>query len=163
MERITLPHGNFVVGDVIDPDKENANNNSMTNKINEVVDILNTFVTVDGEGNNSVDASGVQITPQAPFTESNVETLLSALIARLQATTVDASGAEFIGIEPITDVTATNLQDALVELKTLIGTGGGGGTGGTGGGAVGTASNIEVRRDDPTDLPVGRIWFREDL
>jgi len=82
--------------------------------LNAVVNLLNaTGAGVSGANNTAM-------TPiPAIGTQANVQTVVEAIVTRLQAVTASLSGAKFIGVETIAGLTGNDVQVLLTALKTL--------------------------------------------
>lgn len=94
-----------------------------------------TFLHSNQPDNLSSIMSASQIKASFDSQANELKTTLNKLIVDLGSVTANNSGAENIGIEPISGVTGANVQDGMQSLKTLI-DGKVGTTGGTVSGAL---------------------------
>ncbi|AHF08562.1 hypothetical protein [Desulfitobacterium metallireducens] len=95
----------------------NARGEELRLALNGVINLLN--ATAAGASG----AKNVGMTPITSIgTQTDVQSIVEALITRLQAITTGTSGAKFIGVESITGLTGNDVQTLLSALKTLVDT-----------------------------------------
>ena len=82
--------------------------------LNALIGVLNS-VTAGSSG-----AGNLAMTPiTAIGTQATVQSIVEAIVTRLQAVTAGLSGAKFIGVETIAGLTGNDVQTLLSALKTL--------------------------------------------
>ena len=115
---VSIPYPDFKLHEIIEPDEFDVNNDALSNKINEIVDVVNQVL--DGVDSGSSGADLISLTPIAPFASNKLQSFLQEVITRLRSTTSGTSGSEFIGASAITGVTGTTVRAQLASLKTLL-------------------------------------------
>lgn len=92
------------------PEEVRASLNVLIGALNSVVD-------------GSSGASNIAMTPIASIgTQADVQSVVEAIITRLQAVTAGLSGAKFIGVETIAGLTGNDVQTLISALKTYVDT-----------------------------------------
>lgn len=120
IERMNLPHPDFVLNEIIDPEEFDLNNATITEKINEVVVLLNTLTDSVVDGGSGAD--NISLTTVTPFISTKLQSFLEEVITRLRSTTANSSGADFIASTSITGVTGNTVQAQLKSLKGIFDT-----------------------------------------
>lgn len=109
VQNLVVPYPDFRLGDIIDPDQFDANNQYVELKVNEIVAFLNNVLSENG-------ASEIGVVPTAPFTSEKLQQYLDEVIARLTS----ATGAEFIGATPGVENTGSNIQSQLNYINNIL-------------------------------------------
>lgn len=111
-----VSYPNFVVGEIINPDELDVNFADIGVRLNQIIAVLNQITDgIGGDGSDIIDIGEV-----LPFTSPKLQGFLNELLAQLQSTAFDASGADFIGSYTIPGVTGNTVYDQLASLKTLL-------------------------------------------
>ena len=129
-------YNDFRLNEIIDPDKFDSNFQQVVDKLDESIDVLNTFSSVE-EGNSGAD--NVSLTPIANLEDGtaldNVQSVLEQTVTWLKTyseyvdkirTSIEDedSGADNISVTPILDlkngVGDTKLQTILEKLSTWV-------------------------------------------
>ena len=118
IEQVYIPFPDFKLMEVIDPEEHDANNATLTQTINTMITILNSFI--DGVANDTLSAMAVRMPAVEPFEAGNVESMFRALIGRLISTIDGVSGADLIGATPVEGLAGETVQSQLDSLRGIL-------------------------------------------
>jgi hypothetical protein len=112
IEQLIIPYDDFQTGQVIDPEQFDLNNLYIKNKVNEIVLTTNTLT--------SSGAEVINVTPPPPFESTNIQALFDEINARLTATTLNESGADYIGSTSLSHIPGDTVGAQLRALNTAL-------------------------------------------
>lgn len=115
---IIIPYPDFIMGEMIDPEQFDLNNQYIVEKIDETIGLLNKLT--DGAGGES-GAGSINMNPIAPLLSVTLQSYLEEFNLLL-TTGEDNKGSDFIGSKPIAGVTGNTVLKQLTSLKSIFDT-----------------------------------------
>lgn len=120
ISKFNVSYPDFELGQIINPEEFDVNNADIANRLNLVIDVLNQIT--DGVNSAGQPADGTAIIDSgtiSPFTSGKLQALLEEIVARLRSTTDSISGADFIGLTPVSGWNSNTVQSQFEELKSV--------------------------------------------
>jgi hypothetical protein len=83
IQNIAIPYSDFKLQEIIDPEQFDLNNATFTAKVNQLVSLVNNLT--DGSLTEIGGADLVSVRTISPFTSTNLQALLSEILAYLKS------------------------------------------------------------------------------
>lgn len=120
INKFNVSYADFELGQIINPEEFDVNNADIVTRINLIIDVLNQIT--DGINGLGQPADGTAIIDSgtiSPFTSGKLQPLLEEIITRLRSVVDSTSGADFIGLTPVSGWNSDTVQSQFEELKTI--------------------------------------------